>query len=431
MKFLNWFRRTLRNIGINTPGFTEYFAFGGGMSTASGVRVTEGNALLISTVYQCVRVIADTVASLPCFLYKRTASGKDRAENHAVYRVLHEQPNPFMTPFEMKQTLQGHLCLWGNAYAEIERGNNGQVQNLWPLRPDRMRLQVFQEKVFYYYITPEGGERQLTDVFHLRGLSSDGLIGYSPIALARESLGLQKASEEYRARFFSNDARPGGVLMHPGILGDQAFQQLRKRWDESHQGLSNRSRVAILEEGMQWKDVGIPPDDAQFIQGQEFQKSDIAAIYRVPSYKIGLLKPGTVSFASVEQQAIDFVTDCIRPWLVCWEERSTLSLLTPTERKSLFAEFKIDALLRGDSDSRAKFYQALFNLGAITINEIRSFENMNSIGPDGDRHYLQQNLAPIDMLDDILKAKIAPPQSPGLLEPPAAKPNGALNGAAH
>ena len=430
MKFIEWFKRAFRNLGINTPGFTEYFAFGGGMSTASGVRVTEGNALLISTVYQCVRVIAETVASLPCFLYKRTTSGKDRAENHAVYRILHQEPNPYMSPFEFKQTLQGHLCLWGNAYAEIERNGSGQVANLWPLRPDRMRLQIYDGKIFYYYITPDGGERQLTDVFHLRGLSTDGLIGYSPIALARETLGLAKASEEYRARFFSNDAKPGGVLMHPGILGEPAYQQLRRRWEENHQGLSNRARVAILEEGMKWQDVGVPPDDAQFIQGQEFQKSDIAAIYRVPSYKIGLLKPGTVSYASVEQQAIDFVTDCIRPWLICWEQRATLSLLTPTERRVLFAEFMIDALLRGDSDSRARFYQALFNMGVLTINEIREKENMNSIGPDGDRHYLQQNLAPIDMLDDLLKAKLPQPGEPqAQLEPP--KPNGALNGAAH
>jgi HK97 family phage portal protein len=395
------------------------------------VRVTEGNALLISTVYQCVRVIAETVASLPCFLYKRTASGKDRAEDHAVYRVLHQEPNPFMSPFEFKETLQGHLLLWGNAYAEIEYNGAGRVVNLWPLRPDRMRLEIFNGKLFYYYTTPEGGEQQLTDVFHLRGLSADGLIGYSPIALARESLGLAKASEEYRARFFSNDGRPGGVLMHPGILGDAGYQQLRKRWDEGHQGLSNRHRVAILEEGMKWQDVGVPPDDAQFIEGQEFQKSDIAAIYGVPGYKIGLLKPGTVSFASVEQQNIDFVTDCIRPWLIRWEQRATLSLLTPTERKVLFAEFNLDALLRGDSAARAAFYQALFNMGVLTINEIREKENLNSIGTDGDRHYLQLNLAPIDMLDDLLKAKLQPPGNSPAAQLDAPKLNGALNGAAH
>src|SRR5690242_17865782 len=171
MKFLSWFKRTLRNLGINTPGLFDYFAYGGGMASVSGVRVNEGNALGISTVHQCVRVIADTVASLPCFLYLRTKSGKERAVDHPLYRLLHEEPNPYMSPFEFKQTLQGHLCLWGNAYAEIERNGAGQVVNLWPLRPDRMELQVYNGRIFYYYTTPEGGKQQLTNVFHLRGLS--------------------------------------------------------------------------------------------------------------------------------------------------------------------------------------------------------------------------------------------------------------------
>ena len=200
-----------------------------------------------------------------------------------------------MTPFEFKQTLTGHLLLWGNAYAEIERDGAGKVEALWPLRPDHMRVQLFHGKIFYYYTTPDGAERQITDVFHLRGLSSDGLMGLSPIQLARETLGLAKALEEYRSRFFANDARPGGILMNPGELGDLAYARLRKAWEESHGGLNNRNRIAILEKGTTWQDVGVPPDDAQFIQGQEYQKSDIAAIFRVPSYKIGLLKPGTVS----------------------------------------------------------------------------------------------------------------------------------------
>jgi len=428
MKLWQWLKR---NIGINTPGFLQYFAWGDGAPSMAGVRVNENNALLISTVHQCVRVIADTVASLPCFLYLRTTSGKERAENHPLYRVLHEEPNPYMSPFEFKQTLQGHVLLWGNAFAEIERNGAGQIVNLWPLRPDSMRLQVYNGKLFYYYTLPNGGpERQLTDVFHLRGLSSDGLVGYSPITLARDTLGLQKASETYRSRFFSNDARPGGALFHPGKLSKEAKENIKKSWNESHQGLDNRARVAVLEEGLKWQDIGVPPDDAQFIQGQEYQKSDIAAIYRVPSYKIGLLKPGTVSYASVEQQAIDFVVDCIRPWLVCWEERTTLSLLTPTERKRYYAEFLVDALLRGDADSRARFYTALFNLGAISANEVRQKENLNSIGTDGDRYFVQQNLMPLDMVDEILKAKAEPQQLAAPRPNGAAEPAG-LNGAAH
>jgi len=426
MRFLDWLKRA---IGINTPGWTEYFAFGGGSVTGSGMIVNENNALTISTIHQCVRVIADTIASLPCFVYVRTATGKERAENHPLYRVLHEQTNAYMSPFEFKQTMQGHLCLWGNAFAEIERDGMGRIVGLWPLRPDLMRLQVYNDTVYYYYTLPNGtGEQQIAaaNMFHLRGLSADGLIGYSPITLARETLGLHQATEQYRSRFFANDARPGGVLSHPGVLGEEAFQQLKRRWDESHGGTMNRSRVAILEEGMKWQDVGIPPKDAEFIAGQEYQKQDIAGLWRIPPYKIGLMKPGTMSYASVEQQQQDFKDSCIQPWLTCWEERITGSLLTPAERNQYYAEFLVDALLRADADSRAKFYMALFNMGAISANEIRARENLNSIGADGDRYFVPLNMTPVDRVDDLIDVKAEPPQPPML---PAPQPK--LNGAAH
>ena len=438
MNIKNWFRAwaqraagfAKRNIGINTPGWLEVFAFGGGPGTASGVVVNEHNALNVSVVYECVRVISDTIASLPLFLYERTASGKDRAIDHPLYEVLHVSPNPQMTPFEFKQTMQGHLCLWGNAFAQIIRNGAGQIVEVWPLRPDRMRLQEFNDRLFYYYTFANGSEQQLREVLHLRGLSSDGLVGYSPITLQREKLGLAKASEEYRARFFSNDARPGGVLTHPGQLSDAAYNRLRRDWEEK-QGGANRRRPAILEENMKWQDVGIPPDDMQFVEGEEFSKADIAAIFRVPSYKIGLLKPGTVSYASVEQQAIDFVVDCIRPWLVCWEERATLSFLTRAERRAFFCEFLVEELLRGDSTQRAAFYQALSNIGAITINEIRARENMNGIGPDGDRHYVPLNMVPVDLVDKMLLMKAQPAQNePGEPKEPENAPK-QLNGAAH
>lgn len=400
----------VRALGINTPGFLEYFAFGGGMDTASGVRINEGNALAISAVYECVRVISDTVASLPFFVYQRTKSGKDRATDHPLYEVLHTMPNSLMTPFEFKQTMQGHLCLWGNAFAQIIRNGAGNVIELWPLRPDRMRLQEFNGRLFYYYTFPNGSEQQLREVLHLRGLSADGRVGYSPISLQREKLGLSKASENYRARFFGNDARPGGVLLHNSRLGQEAFERLRKDWQEK-QGGANRGRPAILEEGMKWQDVGVPPDDMQFIEGEEFSKADIAAIFRVPSYKIGLLKPGTVSFASVEQQAIDFIIDCIRPWLVCWEERATVSLLTATERKDFFAEFLVDALLRGDSQQRAEFYTKMFNIGVFSENDILSLENRNGIGELGDRRYVPLNMIPVDLVDDVVKGKQKPQEN--------------------
>ena len=217
-------------------------------------------------------------------------------------------------------------------------------------------------------------------------------------------------------------------MHHPGKLGDDAYNRLKSDWEKHHSG-ANRGKPAILEEGMTWQDVGIPPNDAQFVEGQEYTKSDIAAIFRVPSYKIGLLKPGTVSYASVEQQAIDFVVDCIRPWLVCWEQRVTLSLLTPSERENFFSEFLLDALLRGDSTQRAAFYNSMFNIGAFSQNDILTLENRNSIGPLGDRRYVPLNMVPVDLVDKLLEAKTQPKEAPADGEPES-KP-AQMNGAAH
>jgi HK97 family phage portal protein len=421
--------RTFRALGINTPGWTEYFAFGGGHRTASGVRVDEHNALMISTVYQCVRYISDAVGQLPLSVFKHLPNGKERALDHPLYRILHTAPNPLIPASIFKKTLMAHLLLWGNAYAEIERNKAGAVTALWPLRPDQMRLQIFNDRIYYYYTTPEGREDQLTDVLHLRGLSCDGIKGYSPIELQREKLGLAKGSEEYRARFFANDARPGGAIEHPNRLGDVAYERLKTQWQETHGGLSNAHRVAILEEGMKWSDIGIPPDDAQFIQGEEFTKADIAAIYGVPPYKIGLLKPGTVSFASVEQQAIDSVSDCIQPWVVCWEDCLNLALLTPAEQQIYFAKFNMNALLRGDSESRARFYTQMFNIGVFTQNMILELEDQNTIGELGDRRYVPLNYVPIDLVDKQFEQKqlAAPTSGDDADAPKIALPNGAAH----
>lgn len=420
-----------RSLGINTPGFTEYFAFGGGVGTASGQRVNESNALAISAVYECVRVISDTVASLPLFLYESTATGKLQATDHPLYSVLHTAPNPLMTPATFKRTMQGHLCLWGNAFAQVIRNGGGEVIELWPLRPDRMRLQDFSGKLFYYYTFPNGSERQLREVLHLRGLSDDGLIGYSPITLQREKLGLTKASEEYRARFFRNDARPGGVLnLAAGSkLSRETHERLRNEWAE-HYGGENRRKPAILEYGMTWQDIGVNPDDAQFIEGEEFGKADIAAIFRVPAYKIGLMKPGTVSYASVEQQAIDWVVDGVMPWNVAWEEQINLTLLTPIERRRYFAKFSLNALLRGDSAQRADFYTKMFNIGVFSQNEIRELEDQNTIGKLGDRRYVPLNMVPVDLVDKLMESKTQP-KDPTIDVTPGAGEPAKLNGVAH
>jgi HK97 family phage portal protein len=421
--------RGLRALGINTPGLMDYFLFGPGQSTLPGARIHEGNALGVTTVYQCVRVITDAIGQLPLAIYKEVAEGAQKADDHPLYRLFHTAPNPLMPPSVFKKCMQGHLCLWGNAYAEIERNGRGQVTALWPLRPDSMRLQLFNRKIFYYYTTPDGTERQLRDVLHLRGLSSDGLVGYSPIAIHREKMGLTNAALEYRARFFANNAQPGGALRTQKQLGDVAYKRLEKFWEEKHGGLSNAGRVAILEEGLEWQSIGMPAQDMQYLEGAEFEKADIAGIFGVPPYKIGLLKPGTVSFASVEQQAQDMVSDCVAPYVVNWEECLNLALLTPAEQKIFFCKFSLNALLRGDSESRARFYTQLFNIGVFSQNDILKLEDRNTIGTLGDRRYVPMNYVPVDMVDKVIEGKTAPSQDSIDVTP--AKPAQLSNGAAH
>jgi HK97 family phage portal protein len=295
-----------------------------------------------------------------------------------------------------------------------------------------MRLQIFNRKIFYYYTTPDSRERQLTDVLHLRGLSYDGLVGYSPIAIHRQKMGLTNAALEYRERFFSNNAQPGGALRTQKQLGDMAYKRLEKFWEEKHGGLSNAGRVAILEEGLEWQSIGMPAQDMQFIEGAEYEKADIAGIFGVPPYKIGLLKPGTVSFASVEQQAQDMVSDCVAPYVVNWEECLNQKLLTPTEQRKFFCKFSMQALLRGDSESRARFYTQLFNIGVFSQNDILKLEDRNTIGPLGDRRYVPLNYVPVDQVDKVIEGKTAPaePASKPSQDMPMKQP-AQMNGVAH
>ncbi len=402
--------------GLNDPALVEYLT--GGRKTAAGVAITEANALRVVAVYICVSIISESVASLPHFVYERLANGgKERATRHPLYTILHDRWNPFMTAFEAKETMQAHLLTWGNAFAEIERNGAGQVVNLWPWRPDRVRMEIIENEVWYFYRTFDGTEEgpfSSRQILHLRGLGNDGLVGYSVISFQREMLGLAKASEEYRARFFANDGRPGGVLQHPAKLSDAAYQRLQHDWRTRHEGMSNRGRVAILEEGMQWHDVGVPPDDAQFIQGQEFEASQIAALYRVPPYRVGVLKPGTVSFASTEQQDLDFVKHGIRPWLVRWETRSTLQLLSEGERRRYFTEFLVDALLRGDSASRQQALQTMRQNGIINADEWRAIENMNPLpGEEGKVYLVNGNMIPAKAAaEKTAEPEPAPPPPP-------------------
>jgi HK97 family phage portal protein len=372
------------------------------------VDVTPGTALRSSAVYACVRVLAETVASLPLPVYVRLENGgKARANDHPLYAILHDAPNPEMTSFELRELLMGHLCLWGNAFAEILRDGNGQALALWPLRPDKITIKrgfvevvgggngygrvIFQENpaggLVYGYELPAGAGRTMflaRNMLHVKALSTDGVIGLSPITMMRQAIGLTMATEEFGSRFFGNDARPGMVLEHPGKLSQQAHDNLKESWEERHMGLENAHRVAILEEGLKAHEVGVPPEDAQFLETRKFQVNDIARIFRVPPHMVGDLERAT--FSNVEQQAIDFVVHTIRPWLVKWEQALSQKLFTEQDRRSYFTEFLVDGLLRGDIQSRYLAYAQGRQNGWLSTNDVRVLENMNPV--DGGDVYL-------------------------------------------
>lgn len=370
----------------------------GGKSTATGISVNEQNALQSTAVFACVRILSETVASLPLPMYKRIAErGKARAPDHPLYSVLDDIANEEMTAYSLRETLQGHLGTWGNAYAEIEWDMAGRVKGLWPLRPDQTwpERNPDTNKLQYRTVLPDGTGVILPfeRVFHIPGFGFDGLVGYNPIRLFRESIGLAMATEEYGARFFGNGAKPGGVLEHPNKLSKEAQDRLRESWNEMHRGLSKQHRIAILEEGMSYKQIGIPPEDAQFLETRKFQTSEIARIYRVPPHMIGDLERAT--FSNIEHQSIEFVQHTIRPWLVRWEKSIKFKLLTPNERKRFFAEHLVDGLLRGDTKSRYDSYAVARQNGWMSANDIRKLENMNPI-EGGDIYLVNGNMVPTD-----------------------------------
>lgn len=361
----------------------------------SGVRVDELRAMQTSAVYACVKILAETVASLPLHLYKKGKDGKnEQAEQHPLFCCLYESPNEEMTSFEFRETMMTSVLLWGNAYARIIR-KKGHVSELWYLKPQNMTVErdSVTHRIKYTYsddITNQTVVYRPEQVFHLKGLSLDGVKGISPIAQAREAVGLALATEEYGAKFFGNGARPGGVLEHPGILKDP--EKLRESWNKVYQGTRNSHKVAVLEEGLKYHSIGIAPEDAQFLETRKYQVNEICRIFRVPPHLVGDLERAT--FSNIEHQSIEFVQHTIRPWLVRWEQEISRSLLDESERLLYFARFNVDGLLRGDYKSRMEGYAIGRQNGWLSINDIRKLEDMSLVPADkgGDDYLVNGNM---------------------------------------
>jgi len=366
-----------------------------GYPTASGVDVNDQTALSCMAVYAAVRLLSETIGSLPGHVMRQTDRGKEKALTHPLYSIIHEQPNPEMTAMEWREVAMCHLLLRGNHYSEKQYDQAGRLIALWPIHPDRVRIERSgaAAPLVYRITVPGGGEVRLGPdrMLHLRGLGSNGITGFSPIAVGRQALGLALAAQEYGARLFKNDTRPGGVLEHPNKLSDPAYARLKTSIEEQHQGVSNAHRMMILEEGMKWNKVGIDPDDAQFLESRKFSVVEVARLFNLPPHFLRDLERAT--FSNIEQQGIEFVVYTLRPWLVRFEQRLKLELLSPQDRVAHFIKFNVDGLLRGDIKTRYEAYQIAKQNGWINTDEIRELEDMNPLpGGEGQDYWQPMNL---------------------------------------
>lgn len=354
--------------------------------STSGKRVNEFTAMQTTAVYACVRILAETLAALPLQMYRFTPTGKERVYDHPLYHLLHDEPNPEMTSFIFRETLMSHLLIWGNAYAQIIRDGLGRVVCLYPLRPDKMQVARDAGGTIFYIYTKTSDENpnvkpygqvplKKEEVLHIPGLGFDGLVGYSPIAMARNAVGMTMACEEYGASFFANGASPSGVLEHPGVLKDPA--KVCDSWNAVYQGSNNAHKVAVLEEGMKYQQIGIPPEEAQFLETRKFQLNEIARLYRIPPHMIGDLEKS--SFNNIEQQSMEFVKYTLDPWGIRWEQAMQKALFLPEEKKQFFLKFNVNGLMRGDYESRMTGYSIGRQNGWLSANDIREMEDMNPV----------------------------------------------------
>jgi len=369
-------------------------------ASVTGRAVTPESAIASTAVWASVRVISESLATLPLNVYERLDRGRELRRGHPLYPILHDAPNPKQTAVEFREQQLAALLLWGNAYALIERWPSGRVRWLWPMRPDRVtvRTDVTDERaplpgLVYQYQSAFATtvNYPATEVLHVRGLSSDGLVGLSPIQVHRQAVEVEQAEREFAGRFFGNNARPGGILKTQGRLSADAATRLKASWENTHRGLDNAHRVAILEEGLDWVPMSMPLNDAQFIEQRRFSLEEIARIFRVPLHMVGDLSRAT--FSNIEHQSIEFVTHTIRPWAVRLEQSINSNLFFPSEIGTFYAEHSLDALLRGDVASRYAAYAIGRQWGWLSSNDVRERENLNPI--DGGDVYL----SPLNMVD--------------------------------
>jgi HK97 family phage portal protein len=407
--YLRQFVRSI-TLGPYNPKDREIARLFGGMPASSGVSLNETTAMTYSAVWAAVNLIAGAIASVPLNLYKRDGQGKVLFSGHPLHRMLHERPNPQMGSAIFRRTLQAHKLIWGNGYAEIERDQLGRPVYLWPLLP--FTVQPYLERgILRYRVYNQDGppiDFDSADILHLRGYSDDGICGVSTITKARESLGLGVAAERFGSTFFGNGSSFGGIISYPPGIGSnpQTRKENRESIERVHQGPDRAHRFLALYEGAKYERLGIPPNDAQFLETREFQIEEVCRWFNVPPHKLKHLKRAT--FSNIEQQAIEYVTDSLNPHWIEWEEELTMKLVAPLERQQQVIEFNREGMLQGDSAARGEFFSKQFSIGAITQNEIRAKDNLNPLKPElqGDIPYVPSNMMPADLARQYWEAQI-------------------------
>lgn len=386
----------------------------GGGKTDAGVPVSECTALRFTAVYACQAIIADTMAQVSLNLHRRFRDPVTQrvrttlALEHPAQRLVHSDPNPRMSSFTLRQTAQGHVLGWGNGYVEIQRNNGGEPVGLWPLMPDRTcpRVTAQGQLVFDTQVGGRGYSLPSDDVIHIAGLGFDGVKGYSPIFMARQAIGLGLAAEAFGAKFFANDAKSGGFLMHPGKLGDTAVSNIRDSFVDRQGGNENAHKPKVLEEGMKWVSTTIPPDDAQFLATREMQIAEIARIYRVPLVLLQLMEKTTTWGSGVEQIMLGFIQWTIAAWAKRWEEELNRKLLTEAERLAgYYFKFNLNSLARGDMAARMRFYNGGISGGWMNRNQARALEDWDEA--EGlDDFLFPLNMAVVDAVTGAIRVPV-------------------------
>ena len=356
--------------------------------------VNSDTAMQHSVVFSCVQIIADAMASVPLNLIERSGSNNILAKSHSLYRVLKYRPNPNMTSFEWRQMAFMDALQRGNHYSQIIRNGVGDVVGLYPLIADNMEvaLRVNGQKVYIY--RPSKGPKILlksNEVFHFKGLpDKSGLVGLNPIEYNRKAIKLSMTTEQFGINFFENGANGSGVLKTPKVLSDEAYERLRKSFEEKYQGLANSGRPIILEDGLEYVRLSLSNEDSQYLATRGFQKAEIASIFKVPLYMLNDMSKAT--FNNMEQMGINFVINTLNPWAVRFEQAVTNYLLRENEWDRYYAKFKFNSLMRGDHKSRSEYYRTLINSGVMTPNEARKLEDMDPMGSEADELYMQTNM---------------------------------------